>query len=440
MQLAVIGLGKLGSPFAALLATKGHVVVGADLDAELVRKLNAGEAPVEETGLAALILEAGDRLTATTSVEEAVVAASVVFIVVPTPSLESGEFDNQYVVSAVRAIGSAFSTQPDERRVVVVTSTVLPGSMSGPIRAALEEAAGGPVGETLGLCYSPEFIALGSVVADLRGPDFILVGESSAWVGELVGDVLVQMTDNAAPVCRMSLVDAELTKIAVNTFVTTKISYANMLAEICARLPGADAATVSAAVGLDSRIGQKYLRPAAPYGGPCFPRDNAALAALARSIGTTADIAEATDRINRRQVDAVGNELLRLAGQDGQVGILGMSYKPGTGVADESFGVHLALYLHDHGCVATVYDPAAMPAALRLLGDRAIAVGSIEECAEYADVLVIATPWPEFSIVGDLIARGLTKVAHIIDPWRMFDQPFASSDVTVWRPGQGMNA
>jgi UDPglucose 6-dehydrogenase len=439
MKLAVVGLGKLGSPFAALLAAKGNTVVGADMNEQFVECVSRGVAPIDETGLPALMTEAAPRLSATTSVAKAAADAEVVFIVVPTPSLPDGTFDVTSVVAAVREIGATVSQRHGGRLVVVVTSTVLPGATSGSIRAALEEAAGMAVGDELGLCYSPEFIALGSVIADMRAPDFILIGESSEWAGECVASVLQAMTDNSAPVRRMSLVDAEVSKIAVNTFVTTKISYANMLADICARLPGADASVVARAIGLDSRIGSKYLQPATPYGGPCFPRDNAALAALARGIGTSADIAEATDAINRRQVAELADRVLARA-DGGRIAILGLSYKPATGVADESFGVALARYLHANGNSAVVWDPQAIPAASRALGDEAVFAAGLEECLDSAAVVIVATAWPEFQRVPELMASPTGSVGSarcLVDCWRMFQELPSETDIEIWRPGVG---
>ncbi len=156
MRLAVVGLGKLGCPFAALLAAKGHDVVGADLNARFVELVNRGEPSIEETGLRSLMLEAATRLSATTDVEAAAAQADVVFVVVPTPSLPDASFDTSYAVSAFTAVGTGFRRDPDRRRVAVLTSTVLPGATEGPIRAALENAYGEPVGDRVGVCYSPE--------------------------------------------------------------------------------------------------------------------------------------------------------------------------------------------------------------------------------------------------------------------------------------------
>ena len=164
---------------------------------------------------------------------------------------------------------------------------------------ALERHAGRQVGPSLGLCYNPEFIALGSVVRDMLRPDMILIGESDTTAGDILERLYDAACENRPAVQRMNFVNAELTKLAINTFVTTKISYANMLADICERLAGADVDVVTRAVGSDSRIGARYLKGAIGYGGPCFPRDNVAFSALARSLGAQAQLAETTDAINR---------------------------------------------------------------------------------------------------------------------------------------------
>ena len=221
-------------------------------------------------------------------------------LLVPTPSDDRGAFSNEHVLAAIDEIGRGLATR-DGYHVVVVESTVMPGSCASELIPALERASGRRVGENLGLCYSPEFIALGSVIRDMLEPDMVLIGESDARSGEMVERLYAGVCENDPPVRRMSLVNAELTKIAVNTYVTMKISYANTLADMCERLPGADVEAVTDALGLDTRIGRKYLRGAIAYGGPCFPRDNKAFAALARDLGTTPLLAEATDSVNVAQ-------------------------------------------------------------------------------------------------------------------------------------------
>jgi UDPglucose 6-dehydrogenase len=253
----------------------------------------------------------------------------------------------------------------------------------------------------------------------MLNPDFILLGESDPRAGDLLESVCRTSCDNDPPVRRMNLVNAEIAKISVNTYVTTKISYANMLAEICERLPGADVNVVTSAIGLDSRIGTKYLKGAIGYGGPCFPRDNIAFAALAHRIGARSDLAEATDRVNRYQVDRLVAMVKRAVPAGGSVGVLGLSYKPDTSVIEESQGVALAAtLLKDHYRVV-VYDPMAIDAAMAVLGGKAIAAESAEACVRRADALAIMTPWPEFGrLSADAFARSGRKLV-VIDCWRV---------------------
>jgi len=418
MKISVIGLGKLGAPLAAVLASKGFRVTGADLDASAVDAINAGKAPVDEPRVQELIEENRERLRATTDVAEAVASTEVSFIIVPTPSDSTGHFSNSFVVDATAMVGAGLRRKTGYH-LVVVTSTVMPGSTGGEICAALEAHSGRRVGPTLGLCYNPEFIALGSVVRDMLTPDMILIGESDAKAGDTLERIYQQSCDNKPVVRRMNFVNAELTKIAVNTFVTTKISYANMLADICDRLPGADVDVVTQAVGADSRVGVKYLRGATGYGGPCFPRDNIAFAALARSIGAHPDIAEATDRVNRYQVERVLGAVQARMNGTGTIGILGMSYKPDNAVIEESQGIALAEQLPDYGYRVVAYDPKAMAAAqARLKGGLQIAA-TAEECAGAADLVVVMTPWPEFKTIQPAAFVKPDRRMTIIDCWRI---------------------
>jgi UDPglucose 6-dehydrogenase len=414
----VIGLGKLGSPLAAVLASKGHEVIGVDVNADYVRALAAGRAPVQEPKLQQLIDASRPRLKATASCDEAVLGSDLTFVIVPTPSDKNGIFSNRYVFEAVQEIGKALRKKTGYH-VVNVTSTVMPGSTGGEIREVLEKASGRRVGENLGLCYNPEFIALGSVVHDMLNPDFILLGESDPKAGDMLESVYRSSCDNNPPVRRMSLVNAELAKISVNTYVTTKISYANMLAEICERLPGADVNVVTGAIGLDSRIGGKYLKGAVGYGGPCFPRDNVAFSAFAHRIGARADLAEATDSVNRYQIERLVAMVREALPAGGSVGVLGLSYKPDTAVIEESPGVALAATFLREGHRLLVYDPMAMDAAMAVLGGKATAAESAEACVRMADVVAIMTPWAEFGrIPADAFVKPGRKTV-VIDCWRM---------------------
>lgn len=422
MDISVVGLGKLGAPLCAVLASKGHRVIGVDVAAAPVHAINTGLAPVSEPHLAALIAAHRTNLSATTDLTEAVRNTSITMVIVPTPSTPDGAFDHSAVVAAVTAIGHALA-DTQRYHLVVVTSTVMPGAMEGTIRPALENT-GRRLGDTLGLCYNPEFIALGDVINGILRPDVVLIGESDPQAGNLLEQMYATVCENAPALHRMNFVNAELTKLAINTFVTTKISYANMLSDICDRLPGADCQTVTAAVGADSRIGSRYLQGATGYGGPCFPRDNIALAALAREVGTRPLLPEATDAVNRAQVDRLLDIVGRRVRPEDTIGVLGLSYKPDTAVIEESQGLLLTERLVAMGRRLVVYDPEAMPLARTRLGDAVAFAASAEGCIAAAQLLVVMTPWAEFRTLPPVAFRS-TPRRTVIDAWRVLPSTVA---------------
>jgi len=420
MNISVIGLGKLGAPLAAVFASKGFPVVGTDLNPGFVDAINTGRAPVDEPRLQELISENRERLRATTDGAAAVADTDITFVIVPTPSGPDGRFTNNFIVDAMGMVGAGLRKKASYH-VVVITSTVMPGSTGGEIRAALEVHSGRRVGDTLGLCYNPEFIALGSVVRDMLSPDMILIGESDARAGEILERIYERSCDNKPAIRRMNFVNAELTKISVNTYVTTKISYANMLADMCDRLPGADVDVVTQAVGSDSRIGAKYLRGAIGYGGPCFPRDNVAFAALARSLGARAELAEATDTVNQYQVERVLGAVQARLPAGGTVGILGLSYKPDTSVVEQSQGVMLASRLVEEGHPVIAFDPKALETAQTAVARPFTAAASAEECVRRAALVVVMTPWAEFRAIP-VEAFSRSPRLTVIDCWRLLSQ------------------
>src|SRR5579871_4607511 len=414
MNISIIGLGKLGSPMQAVMAHKGHTVIGVDLNPATVKAINAGKAPVKEPRLQEMIDGARDRISATHSYEEALMATDVTMIMVPTPSGKDGRFSMDYVMEAAEKIGAVLKKKA-KWHLVVLSSTVMPGSTGGTLLPALEELTGKTCGVDFGLCYNPEFIALGNVVNDMLRPDMILIGESDPKSGALLEEFYTGVCESRPTVQRMSFVNAELTKLSVNTFVTTKISYANMLAQVCETLPGADVDVVTSAIGCDSRIGKKYLKGALGYGGPCFPRDNVAFSALARANGVPALLAEATDQMNRRQVPRLTDLILSRLPEGGTVGILGLSYKPDTDVVEESQGVALAKELLSRGARVVVNDPAAMENAKKELSGNLTFASRARSCAAEADVLSIMTAWAEFRKISpqDLGDR------VVLDCWRV---------------------
>jgi UDPglucose 6-dehydrogenase len=421
MRLSIIGLGKLGAPMAAVMAHKGHTVVGVDINPAYVAAIQEGRAPINEPGLAGMIRANRERLRATHDYEDAILATDTTFIMVPTPSDPDGTFSMRFVLNAAEKIGAALRKKKSWH-LVVLSSTVMPGSTGEKLLPVLETYSRKTCGEDFGLCYNPEFIALGSVIRDMLNPDMILIGESDPRSGDTLEGFYNTLCESNPRIQRMNYVNAELTKLSVNTFVTTKISYANMLAQVCETLPGADVDVVTSAIGCDSRIGVKYLQGALGYGGPCFPRDNMAFSALARANGVPAVLAEATDELNRRQIPRIAELIMSRLPERGVAGILGLAYKPDTDVVEESQGLGIAQELLVRGASVVVYDPAATENARPLLRGKASFAGSAAECARKSDVIAITTPWPEFRSLSSADLKVGSHRPVVVDCWRVLSR------------------
>jgi UDPglucose 6-dehydrogenase len=436
MAVSVIGLGKLGSCMAAAMASRGVRTIGVDVHPEPIEKIQRKLAPVFEPGLAEMIANCDGLLRATADLETAVHDTEMTFVIVPTPSTADGAFSLEHACAAMEKIGSALRAKSGYHT-VVLTSTVLPGSTEYVIKPLLERTSGKRCGSQFGLCYSPEFIALGSVLRDFLNPDLLLIGECDSGAGDRLAMFYREIMRIDAPIARMALVNAELAKIALNTYVTTKITFANLLAEICERLPGGDVDAVTQALGLDKRIGSKYLKGALGYGGPCFPRDNSALARLLEEMGVSADLPRTVDRLNRSHAVRIASmvEELGFRAPD-RVALLGLAYKPDSNVVEESQGIAIARQLVHKGYEVSVYDPVATEQARKYLDGTVRYAASTADCIRGASVVVIATDWPEFRSVFYQTANS-TPRPLIIDGWRMLRSTHGLDGVSYRGVGLG---
>ncbi|MCG8592439.1 MAG: nucleotide sugar dehydrogenase [Proteobacteria bacterium] len=398
-NISVHGLGKLGSVVAGTLASRGFNVIGVDVSAISVEKVARREAPVLEPGLQELFDLSEGRIGATLDGREAVLASDASLLVVPTPSDGDGSYSLRFALNACSEIGRALR-EKDGYHLVVMKSTVLPGACEGELIPRLEQESGKRCGEDFGFVYNPEFIALGNVVRNLLYPDMVLVGASDEVAARLVEGIYERVLETEPPLEHMNIVNAELAKLAVNTYVTMKITYANSLARLCEKLPGGDVDVVTRALGRDTRIGAKYLKGGLGFGGPCFPRDNRALLFQARKLGAPFQLAEATDATNEDPARHVAHMACDAVGEGGRVAVLGLSYKPDTPVVERSQGVFVAKLLKQSGLEVTVYDPMALEGARAELGDGFKYAESSDAAIEGKDAVVLATPWPEFAKLG----------------------------------------
>lgn len=416
-NISVIGLGKLGGSMLAGMASRGLNVIGVDVNPHAVEAVNAGRAPVQETGLGDLIAANKERIRATLDVDDAVLNSDISFVIVPTPSDERGAFTLQYARYAFKSLGQALKKKPGYH-VIVLTSTVLPGATRHGLLPLLEQESGKQCGPDFGLCYNPEFIALGSVIRDFLNPDFYLLGQFDQRSGDLLEAVHHRVSQNNAPVKRMSIENAELAKIAVNSFVTMKISFANMLAEFCEKLPGGDVDVVSDALGLDKRIGRKYLTGGFGFGGPCFPRDNVALNFMGAQLGVDSRLLQANDDYNRGLAKRYVQKLQPLLPRGANVAVLGLAYKPLSHVIEESPGVFLCRALSEAGYRVVGHDNLAAPYAEQALKMSALVTDSLDTALKDADVVLVTTTDQTYTGLTANTLLGDRRSITLVDFWR----------------------
>lgn len=446
MNVAVFGLGKLGLPLVAALASKGHKVIGTDKDEQRVSDvhdyykgshegLDEDYVPVTEPGVASALVDNFERVEFTKDSETAVVLSDVVFVVVPTPSKLTGEFSTEHVTETAETIGNAMR---DETRyiLIVLVSTVMLGDTAKFV-AALEKHSGRLCGDSFGVCYNPEFVALGSVLHDLLNPDFVLIGESNEKAGSILEDLYRSLQPRTRhpvwPIRRMNFANAEIAKLALNCYITMKISYANLLGNLCEEIPGANAHVVTDAIGLDCRVGKAYLKPATAYGGPCFPRDVKAFNTLAESISPElSDLFRSVQYQNEAQTGKLVDLVEEYSSQEAKVAVLGLAYKPGTHVTEESVGLDLIRLLQNRGREVVAWDPMVTKTGIALELDEALLADSLEDCVKDVDVVIVTTPCEEFEKIP--IPLYQSDLAIVIDPWGIVEWSDSCGFVHI-RPG-----
>jgi UDPglucose 6-dehydrogenase len=426
--ISIVGLGKLGAAIAAVWGSRGHHVYGVDMSDRVIDMINVGEPPVQETDLDVYLAAARHygSLTASKATAQAVIDSNVTFVLVPTPSHpKSKRFALDYVLPACEQIGVGIGAK-DAYHTVVITSTVMPGSMGGPILRALETSSGKPHGQGWGLVYSPEFVALGAVIKGFLNPDFLLIGHRNPRDRDYVAELYLNVVDCKPPVLAMGWWNAETTKLALNGFMTVKISYANLLAEMCEGNPAGNVDAITRALACDTRIAPRYFTGGLSFGGPCFERDIEALGAAAQEMGITLPLPGAIKLCNDQHRYHLIHRVLDLtSAQRHTVGILGLAYKSDTPIIEGSAGVHLAETLcalpdfPGEGYKVRVlgYDPLAGDAVRDLGIEGMTVVSSVAECVTRADVLVVTVPWNGYHELEHLPLDGKA----LLDCWRMFD-------------------
>ncbi len=434
-KLSVIGLGKLGACYAAFYASKGYSVLGYDINEANVSLLNEGLAPVNEPGLAELIKRNSERISATTELGRLIAETDLTFIILPTPSRKDGLFSVDYILSAAQAIGHHLNKK-DGYHVFVLVSTVLPGNSHELIIPAFEKHSGKKHGEHFGYAYSPSLIAIGDILNNLENPDFVFLGAPEGPAREAVREIYENIYKGQKPIEQMNIESAELAKISLNSYVTMKITFANILGELCSKLPYADVDEITTTLGKDRRIGKAYLRAGLGYGGTCFPRDNFAFAAMAKKLGVETPIALATHNLN----DGIWKKTLSLIRKSAAkpkdvIGILGISYKPNTTLSEESQARFITEKLVSLKHPILLYEPMGHHDAKRVFGGKVSYAKSLKDTLKKSDVIFVSNNDKLFITIPEILKNTKTKKT-IIDSWGMFTQKDFNKHVTYISPGR----
>ena len=412
MHICVIGTGYIGLVTGTCFAEFGVEVTCVDVDQKKIAMLQEGRIPIYEPGLEDMVqrnMKAG-RLHFTTDLKESVERSLVVFIGVGTPSRADGTHDMSYVEAAARGIGQAINGY----KVIVMKSTVPVGTGEW-LRMILSQYVSG---DMFDIASNPEFLREGQAIGDSMRPDRVVIGTDSEQARAILRDLYRPLYLIETPMVFTNLATAELIKYASNAFLSTKISFINEMANICEKI-GGDVHVVAKAMGLDGRIGAKFLRAGVGYGGSCFPKDNSALVHMARELGAPALIVEATVEVNNRQILRGFEKIKKALGGSVEgkvVGLLGLAFKPETDDFRAAPSEVIVNSIRQEGGAVQAFDPEGMVQARAILGDERITYCKDPyEAIRGADVMAVVTEWNQFRLLDLERVHGLLKKPVIVD-------------------------
>ena len=411
MRVTMIGSGYVGLVSGACFADFGHDIVCVDKDARKIDALLAGRMPIFEPGLDALVAGnvAAGRLRFTTDLTEGVAQADAVFIAVGTPSRRGdGHADLSYVYAAAEEIARALTGFT-----VIVTKSTVPVGTGDEVERIIREA--NPAAQ-FAVVSNPEFLREGAAIEDFKRPDRIVIGGDHSRGLEVMRAIYRPLSLNKAPVVEMTRRAAELTKYAGNAFLATKITFINEIADLCEKV-GADVQDVARGIGLDNRIGGKFLHAGPGYGGSCFPKDTLALLKTSQDYDAPQRIVEAVVAVNDNRKRAMGRKVIGAMGGDVRgktVALLGLTFKPNTDDMRDSPAIAVVQTLQDAGATVRAYDPEGTEQA-KLVLDDVVYCGNAYEAMEGADALVIATEWDAFRALDLERVKSLLSAPIMVD-------------------------
>ena len=411
MNLTMIGAGYVGLVSGACFADFGHTVVCVDKEPDRIAKLNQGEIPIYEPGLDAIVAanRSEGRLSFSCDLPQAVAGADAVFIAVGTPSRRGdGHADLSFVEAAAREIAAALN-----RYTVVITKSTVPVGTGDRIEAIIRESR--PDAD-FAVVSNPEFLREGAAIEDFKRPDRIVVGTSDERAREVMMEIYRPLYLNRSPILFTDRRSSELIKYASNAFLATKITFINEIANLCETI-GADVQDVARGMGLDNRIGAKFLHPGPGFGGSCFPKDTLALVRTGETHGAPLRIVSAVADINEKRKAVMADRVAEALGKPvagATIAILGLTFKPNTDDMREAPALEIVKHLQAAGATIRAFDPKGMDVARRLFSGVTFAANAYD-CATGADALVIATEWEQFRALDLDRLKAVLKSPLIVD-------------------------
>jgi UDPglucose 6-dehydrogenase len=439
--LTFFGLGHVGLTCATCFASRGFRVIGFDVDPQKIELIKAGKSPFYEPQVEELLRKALENrlLSLTYDPLEAVENSDITFVTVGTPSNPDGSINLDQVKDASVQIGKALSRK-NYYHLVVVRSTVVPGTVEKIVKPIIENYSGKKCGEEWGLCFNPEFLREGSAVEDMFNPDRIIIGEYDKTSGEILEHLYRDFYgDNTPRIIRTNIVNAELVKYANNAFLAMKISFINMIANLCQKIPGTDVEVIAECIGLDKRIGPLFLKAGAGWGGSCFRKDIEALLDFAIKNGIELPLLEATLKINNTQPYRLVELTKELIGdlRGKRISVLGLAFKPGTDDMRDAVSIKIIKKLLEEGAKVVVYDPKAMDNARKIFGDTIEYAKSVEDCLRDSECALIVTEWEEFKKLTPQNFIELMKTPAVVDGRRIYNAEIFSAKLKFAAIGLG---
>jgi len=440
-RVSVFGLGRVGLIMAVCLAKHGYEVTGIDVDSDLVSKLSRGEAPFYEPNLAEyLSLAVNDKKLKVTQDYALSSNSNLTFVTVGTPSRSDGSIDLRYVEEVSRIIGRSLR-DAQQHQLVVVKSTVLPGTARMVVKPALEHESEKKAGKDFSLCSNPEFLREGNAIHDTEFPDRIIIGSDQASAIERLTKIYSHFHGKSLPpIIKTSYENAELTKYANNAFLAAKVSFINAIASLAELTPHADVKAIADGIGLDERIGPKFLNAGLGWGGSCFPKDLAAILNFGQGLGSQMDLINAVITTNRKQAEkAVDFAKQALGALDRKrVAVLGLAFKPETDDLRDAVSIPIINNLLKSGAMVTVWDPRAMEGVRRIFGDQLGYATDALDCVEAADCCILVTEWAEFKRIKPETFAEKMRQPILIDGRRLYDSAeFRSAGIRFYGIGLG---